>query len=72
MKEWGHKPPKYREVTKFDRKLVHGIGHVTPFLTLMSVRLARIGKVFGFHVYNQEATEWLNQHENKLCDQKVE
>jgi hypothetical protein len=65
---------KYRELTKFDMKLVHGIGHATRFLTLMMVRLTRIGKVFRFHVYNQEATctKWLNQHENKLLDQKVE
>jgi hypothetical protein len=70
----GHKPPKYWELTKFDTKLVHGIGHATHFLTLMMVRLTRIGKVFRFHVYNQEATctKWLNQHENKLLDQKVE
>ncbi len=58
---------KYQELTKFDMKLVHGIGHATRFLMLMMVRLTRIGKVFRFHVWNG-----LNQHENKLLDQKVE
>jgi hypothetical protein len=70
MKDWGQKQPKYSKLTKFDTKLALA----TPFLMLMTIRLARIGKVFGFHVYNQEATctKWLNKHENKLLDRKVE